>query len=194
LDVEAYALSLPGLITILNVNEQLWKEIDEIAEAQVDLFPLIFGKWEKLTKTPELRDLIIRRLRAMTRLYFGVWRYGTHDLETGERTDFQKDPEEVKLRIYQDVISRGYETDKIDEETRLQWAKVVMNDSQLHKFVKGDQESTRQYNERRLKMIEAFENANSPEEFVEKYPKKSEGKGDLFRLMHKLEEEFYTEQ
>ena len=60
IEVEYYNISATGLINLICLNV-VWDAIDEIAEAQSEFLPLIFGKW-RFFKENKLRDVIVDRL------------------------------------------------------------------------------------------------------------------------------------
>jgi len=62
LPVKAYALSLAGLSAALFYDPARWKKIDEIAEKNKHLLPMIFGKWD-LFKKHRCDEYIVLRLK-----------------------------------------------------------------------------------------------------------------------------------
>lgn len=60
-----YKLTFDGLIGCLR-HEESWRSIDQIAEAQKTMLPLIFGKWN-FFKKENILDEIIRRFKKVVR-------------------------------------------------------------------------------------------------------------------------------
>lgn len=124
----SYALTLKGLILVSDVD--VWAKINEVAQNQPELLPLIFNNWARFDEFG-IKENLIQELQSSfefilrlptTQNIGGIYVTGEPLLKMSEK--------ELEFRIMQYIFGPPTR----NEEGKA-WIKVILNDSKLSEFV-----------------------------------------------------------
>lgn len=192
-DKKIYTLTIIGLLIHLHDRKsELWEKIDEIAVKQVEVLPLLFGKWDRFSK-PIAKNILISELKKWFMLQYNYLTGSFVKPETGEPISPEESMEEIRLMIMRNVIN--IRIDAKEEEKRL-WVKAIIEDPELSQIAKALNRRSIESNKRLRTLYKAFDKAlarKDPDIFVNESPTKRSEKDnkeekELLKLMLKLEE------
>ncbi|KXB00735.1 hypothetical protein AKJ40_00820 [candidate division MSBL1 archaeon SCGC-AAA259M10] len=130
-----YAPTLSGVLAALRFNHFPSDDMGEVASKQVELLPLVFGKWDKLMRSENGGKILLPKFTRLRERLWGVF------VEPTQRG--QLPPEEprhpptelsIRRRMYEGLLSPEL-FENIVSDTRREFIQLVMDDPELSEFV-----------------------------------------------------------
>lgn len=181
-----YAPTLSGVLTALHFNHLPLDDKDEVASKQVELLPLVFGKWDKLMRSGNTGKVLLPKFR---RLREQLWEVFVEPIHRGKLPPKEPGgpPTELSIRrrVYEGLLSPGL-FENVVSDIRREFIALVMDDPELSEFVHQLSVVKRNEAEHHLANYRAATKSleeRDPERFAdEPIPEKGEAGGmyDLF--------------
>ncbi|KXB00921.1 hypothetical protein AKJ41_03455 [candidate division MSBL1 archaeon SCGC-AAA259O05] len=130
-----YAPTLSGVLAALHFNHFPSDDMDEVASKQVELLPLVFGKWNKLMRNGNTGKVILPKFG---RLRERLWEVFVEPIHRGKLPPKEpgRPPTDLSIRrrVYEGLLSPGL-FENVVGDIRREFIRLVMDDPELSEFV-----------------------------------------------------------